>query len=69
MYVGVYVCVYVCTAMHFIVLRGMELKLGTGVGDGPTRFKIIFSKRPDQRSKIMQRARGHVASEEALTKE
>ena len=28
--------------MRFVMLRGIELKLGTGVGDGPTRFVGIF---------------------------
>ena len=37
---------YVCTAMRFVVLTGIELKLSVGVGDGPTRFMGIFSKRP-----------------------
>ena len=40
------VCVYVCPAMHFAMLRRIELKLGMGVGDGPTRFVGIFSKGP-----------------------
>ena len=31
-----YVCV--CPAMRFVMLLGIELKVGMGVGDGPTRF-------------------------------
>ena len=31
-----------------------------GIGDGPTRFENIFSKQPDQRSKVIQ---GKVALE------
>ena len=34
----------------------MELKLGIGGGDGLTRFENILSKRPDQRSKVIQRS-------------
>ena len=34
----------------------MELKLGMGVGDGPTRFESIFTKRLHQRSKVIQRS-------------
>ena len=37
-------CVCLCPAMHFIMFRGMVLKLAMGVGDGPTRLKNIFSK-------------------------
>ena len=37
-------------------LWGMELKFIMGVGDEPTRFEGIFSKRPDQRSKVSQRS-------------
>ena len=47
-------CVYVCPAMRFVMLRGTELKVGTGVGDGPTRFAGIFSKRPGLGSKVIQ---------------
>ena len=50
-------CVCVCPAMRFVMLRGMGLKLGMGVGDGPTRLKNIFSKRPHQRSKVTQMLR------------
>ena len=40
-------CVYVCPAMHFAMLRRIELKLGMGVGDGPTRFVgCIFEGTP-----------------------
>ena len=52
----VYVCVYVCPAMRFAMLRGIKLKVGMGVGDGPTRFVGIFSKRPDLGSKVIQRS-------------
>ena len=51
---SVYVCV--CPAMRFVMLRGTELKVGMGVGDGPTRFVGIFSKWPHQRSKVIQRS-------------
>ena len=50
------VCVYVCPAMRFAMLRGIELKVGMGVGDGPTRFVGIFSKRPHLGSKVIQRS-------------
>ena len=50
------VCVYVCPAMRFAMLRGMGLKLGMGIGDGPPRLKSIFSKWPHQRSKVIQRS-------------
>ena len=49
-YVCVCVCMYVCPAMRFAKLRGMGLKLGMGIGDGPPRLKSIFSKWPPQRS-------------------
>ena len=49
-------CMYVWTAMRFVVLRGMEVKFGMGVGAGPTRFDSIFSKSPYQRSKVIQRS-------------
>ena len=49
---GVYVCV--CPAMRFVMLWCIELKVGMGVGDGPTRFVGIFSKRPHLRSKVIQ---------------
>ena len=52
--VCVCVCVYVCPAMHFAMLRRIELKLGMGVGDGPTRFVGIFSKGPHLGSKVIQ---------------
>ena len=42
--------------MRFVVLWGIELKLGIGVGDGPMRFESIFSERPHQRSKLIQRS-------------
>ena len=45
---------YVCTAIRFVVLRGIELKIGIGVGDGPTRFVGIFSKRLHLGSKVVQ---------------
>ena len=50
------VCVCVCPAMRFVMLRGTELKVGMGVGDGLTRFVGIFSKRPDPGSKVIQRS-------------
>ena len=37
--------------MCLFVLRGIELKVGMGVGDRPMRFESIFSKLPYQRSK------------------
>ena len=40
-----YVCMSVCPAMRFAMLGGIELKFGIGVGEGPTRFVGIFSKR------------------------
>ena len=45
-----------CAAMRFVLLRGIELKLGMGVGDRPPRFESIFSKRSHQRSKVIQRS-------------
>ena len=48
------VYMYVCPAMRFATLRGIELKVGMGVGDGPTRFVGIFSKRPHLGSKVIQ---------------
>ena len=33
---------YVCPAMHFIMLRDTGLKLGMGIGDRPPRLKIVF---------------------------
>ena len=48
-----YQSLYVCPAMHFVMLRGIELKVGMGVGDGPTRFVGIFSKRPHLGSKVI----------------
>ena len=50
------VCTYVCTAMRFVVLWGIKLKLGMGVGIGSPRFESIFSKRPHQRLKVIQRS-------------
>ena len=43
-----------CPAMHCTMISGTELKLGMGVGDGPTRFVGIFSKRPHLWSKVIQ---------------
>ena len=54
--VCMYVCVCVCPAMRFVMLWGIELKVGMGVGDGPTRFVGIFSKRPHPGSKVIQRS-------------
>ena len=53
---GVYVCVcvYICPVMHFAMLRRIELKLGMGVGGGPTRFVGIFLKGPHLGSKVIQ---------------
>ena len=52
-----YVCKYICTSMRFVVPWDMKLKLGMGRGrDGPTRIESISSKRPDQRSKVIQRS-------------
>ena len=53
---GVYVCVcvYLCPAMHFAMLRRIELKLGMGLGDGLPRFVGIFSKGPHLGSKVIQ---------------
>ena len=42
--VCMYVYMYVCPVMRFAMLRGIQLKLGMGVGDGPPRFVGIFSK-------------------------
>ena len=44
----------VCLVMHFLMLQGIELKVGMGVGDGLTRFVGIFSKRPHLGSKVIQ---------------
>ena len=48
------VYMYVCPAMRFAMLWGIELKLGMGVGDGPTRFVGIFSKWPHLGLKVIQ---------------
>ena len=40
------VCMYVCPAMRFVVLRVIELKVGMGVGGGPTRFVAYFQSDP-----------------------
>ena len=53
-------CMYVCPAMRLTMLRGIELKVGMGVGDGPTRFVGIFSKRPHRGQRS---SRGQVALE------
>ena len=42
--------------MCLVILWGIELKVGMGVGDGPTRFLGIFSKRPHLGSKVIQRS-------------
>ena len=47
-------CVYVCPAMRLAMLRGTELKVGMGVGDGSKRFVGIFLKRPHLGSKVIQ---------------
>ena len=69
------VCVCICPAMRFVMLRGTELKDGIGVGDGPTRFVGIFSKLPtwSQRSSRGQSALQvpygyHIWWEEPLTR-
>ena len=54
MCVCVCVYMYVCPAMRFAMLSRIELKLGMGVGDGPTRFVGIFSKGPHLGSKVIQ---------------
>ena len=54
--VCVCICMYVCPAMRFAMLWGIELKVGMGVGDGPTRFVGTFSKRPHLGSKVIQRS-------------
>ena len=48
----------VCPAMRFIMLRGMGLKLGMGIGDGPRGSRVYFRSDPieGQRS-----SRGQVA--------
>ena len=56
MYGSMYVCMYVCPAMRFVALWGTGLKLGTRVEGEPPRFESIFSKRPHQRSKVIQRS-------------
>ena len=50
------VCIYVCPAIRFAMLWGIELKVGMGVGGGPTRFVGIFSKWPHLGSKVIQRS-------------
>ena len=49
--------------MRFVMLQGTELKFGTGVGDGPTRFVGIFLKRPHLGSKVIQ---GSICLQSAL---
>ena len=44
----------VCPAMRFTMLGGIELKVGMGIGDGPTGFVGIVSKRPHLGSKVIQ---------------
>ena len=46
------VCMEVCTAVHFIMLQGTELKLGMGVGG----FESIFLKQPHKKSKVILRS-------------
>ena len=53
-YQSLCVCMCVCPAMRFAMLRGTELKVGMRVGDGSTRFVGIFSKGPHLRSKVIQ---------------
>ena len=79
--VCMYVCVssyalYVCPAMRFAMLRGMGLKLGMGIGDGPRGSRAYFRSDP---IKGQRSSRGQVALEipygyqiwleESLTKE
>ena len=45
---------YVCLAMRFVMLCGIQLKVDMGEGDRPTRFVGIFSKRPHPGSKVIQ---------------
>ena len=57
MYVGVYVCVYVCMYVRLCVSPCFEVSSwNLGVGDGPTRFVGIFSKRPHLGLKVIQRS-------------
>ena len=53
-YQSLCVCLCVCPAMRFAMLRRSELKVGMGVGDGPTRFVGIFLKLPHLGSKVIQ---------------
>ena len=46
----------VCPLMRSVMLWRIELKLGRVVGHGPPWFVVNFSKRPDQRSKVIQRS-------------
>ena len=57
MYVHVHVCMYgsmhgyaFCHALRYRI----KLKVGMGVGDGPTRFVGIFSRWPHLMSKVIQ---------------
>ena len=43
-----------CPAMRFVMLWGIELKVGMGVGEGPTRFVGIFLKQPHLGSNVIQ---------------
>ena len=54
--VCMYGCMYVCPAMRFVMLCGIKLKVGMGVGDGPTRFVGIFLKQAHLGSKVIQRS-------------
>ena len=47
---------FVCLAMRFVVLGRIELKLGRVAGNGPPRFLINLSKRPNQWSEVIRRS-------------
>ena len=34
----------VCLAIHFLMLRGTELKFGIGVGVGPSVVRVYFKR-------------------------
>ena len=57
------ICMYICPAMRFVMIRGIELKVGMGIGNRPTRFVGIFSKRPHPESKVIQ---GSICLQNAL---
>ena len=53
--VCVFVSMYVRLCVSSCALR-YRPETWHGVGDGPTRFEGIFSKRPHERSKVIQRS-------------